>query len=164
MKRAPQPFSETVRSAVTKHNGGVHTDKKYEQIIGLPHHVSESHTPMPLTDRAAQFSPFAALTGYDDCVTEAARLTDSILVSDDDTKALLDSQIALLCERAGERPVITVRYFVHDRRKSGGRYDEKTGELRRVDTYRARLIFTDTQEIPLSDINSISGSIFGDLQ
>ncbi len=136
------------------------TESRYEQIIELPHHVSENHKHMDMSDRAAQFSPFAALTGYDDCVTEAARMTDTCDPLDDDRRDELDRKVSFLAGLTGKDTVIKVRYFVKDRYKDGGEYMEKTGCLKYIDEFGKALIFTDDTSVSISDISDINGDIF----
>ena len=127
----------------------------YDQIIGLPHHTSDKHKHMSLTDRGAQFAPFAALTGYDDGIKEAARLTGGREEQDEDAKARLDSVIAELNSRMDEQPQVKVTYFVKDSLKEGGRYETRTGNFRRIEYYRGRFVFTDGFSAELSDISEI---------
>ncbi len=129
---------------------------RYDDIIDLPHHVSKKHPQMSLHDRAAQFSPFAALTGYEDAVGEAARLTDRRQELDEEQAARLEQQLSLLTETAAERPEITVTYFLPDARKSGGKYVTVQGALRRIDETEKTLIFTDGRRIAIRDIWEIS--------
>lgn len=129
---------------------------RYDDIIDLPHHVSKTHPQMSLHDRAAQFSPFAALTGYEDAVGEAARLTDRRQELDEEQAAHLEQQLSLLTETVGDRPEIMVTYFLPDARKSGGKYVTVRGALRRIDETEKTLIFTDGRRIAIRDIWEIS--------
>ena len=95
---------------------------KYDKIINLPHHVSSTRPHMSMIDRAAQFSPFAALTGYDAAVRETARLTEQKIELDEYEKAALDQRILLLQEHLKELPEVTITHFVPDERKDGGKY------------------------------------------
>lgn len=133
---------------------------QYEDIIRLPHPVSKVRPQMPILDRAAQFSPFAALTGYDAAIREAARLTDKKLVLDEETCALLDRKQQYLCEIIAEKPDITVTYFVPDERKDGGSYVTVTGKLKRIDLCARHLVLTDGRNIPLDDIADIESDWF----
>jgi len=128
---------------------------KYDDILNLPHHVSSVHPHMSMHDRAVQFSPFAALTGYEDTVKETARLTDEKLELTADRINDLNQKIAFLNEHAEERPQITVEYFIPDGKKSGGKYVILSGEFRRVDEYNHNMVFTSGEEIPLNDIFEI---------
>lgn len=128
---------------------------KYDDILNLPHHVSSTSPHMSMHDRAAQFSPFAALTGYDDTVRETARLTDERLELTTDRINDLNQKIAFLKEHADERPEITVEYFIPDEKKSGGKYVTLLGKFRRIDEYNHNMVFTSGEEIPLNDIFEI---------
>ena len=115
--------------------------RKYGDIIDLPHYVSKTRPQMSMVDRAAQFSPFSALTGYDAAVTETARLTDEQAELDEGRIAALDERLQGVRDRIvkGERPEITVTYFQPDEKKSGGSYVTVVGTVKRVDEY-ARVI------------------------
>ena len=128
---------------------------KYDNILNLPHHVSSTRPHMSMHDRAAQFSPFAALTGYDDTVRETARLTDERLELTADRINALNQKIDFLKEHAEKRPEITVEYFIPDEKKSGGKYVTLLGKFRRIDEYNHNMVFTSGEEIPLNDIFNI---------
>lgn len=128
---------------------------KYDDIINLPHHVSDTRPHMPLIDRAAQFSPFAALTGYDEAVTETARLTDSMLELDDTQKEVISNQLRILQENIKEEPAATVTYFVPDAKKTGGAYVTTTGSIKKIDEFAGVISFTDGINVPFSMIYSI---------
>lgn len=128
---------------------------KYDDILNLPHHVSNTRPHISMHDRAAQFSPFAALTGYDDTVKETARLTDEKLELTADRINELNQKIAFLNEHAEERPEITVEYFIPDEKKSGGKYVTLSGKFRRIDEYNQNMVFVSGEEIPLNDIFEI---------
>ena len=137
---------------------------KYDDIIDLPHHVSKKHPPMPMEDRAAQFSPFAALTGYGDAVKETARLTDKKLEMDEETLTQLNTEFALLKDSLLLEPEVTVTYFVPDERKSGGRYVDINGKAKRIDEFDRLLILDDGSRIPLDDIISIESELFKEIR
>lgn len=128
---------------------------KYDDVLNMPHHVSSTRPHMSMHDRAAQFSPFAALTGYDDTVKETARLTDEKLELTADRINELNQKIAFLNEHAEERPEITVEYFIPDEKKSGGKYVTLSGKFRRIDEYNQNMVFVSGEEIPLNDIFEI---------
>ena len=132
----------------------------YEDIINLPHHVSKARPQMSMLDRAAQFSPFAALTGYDAAIKETGRLTDEKIELDEDTKAALDMKQAYLIEMIDEQPEITIIYFLPDARKVGGAYVTVTGNLKRFDEYERLLILTNGKKIPMDDIADIESDLF----
>ena len=132
----------------------------YEDIINLPHHVSKTRPQMSMLDRAAQFSPFAALTGYDAAIKETGRLTDEKIELGEEAKAALDRKQAYLMEMIGEQPEISITYFLPDARKSGGAYVTITGNLKRFDEYERLLILTDGRKIPMDDIADIECDLF----
>ena len=132
----------------------------YDDIIGLPHHQSATRPHMSAYDRAAQFSAFAALTGYDAAISETARLTEAKQVLSDDQAAELDAKLAFLRAHLAERPEITVRCFVADEKKAGGRYESRRGRLKRIDTAQRRLLFCDGGELAVDDVAAIEGDIF----
>lgn len=132
----------------------------YEDILNLPHHVSKTRPQMSMLDRAAQFSPFAALTGYDDAIKETGRLTDEKIEMDEDRKAALDMKQAYLIEMIDEQPEISITYFLPDTKKSGGAYVTVTGNLKRFDKYERLLILTDGKKIPMYDIADIESDLF----
>ena len=131
----------------------------YEDILNLPHHVSKTRPQMSMLDRAAQFSPFAALTGYDDAIKETGRLTDEKIEMDEDRKAALDMKQAYLIEMIDEQPEISITYFLPDTKKSGGAYVTVTGNLKRFDEYERLLILTDGMKIPMDDIADIESDL-----
>lgn len=104
-------------------------DCRYSDIINLPHHVSKRHPQMSMRDRAAQFAPFAALTGYEDIIEEAGRFTESQMELADDEKNSLDEVLRQLVSRIAEQPEVSVEYYVADARKSGGQYLSRCGHL-----------------------------------
>lgn len=130
---------------------------KYEDIINLPHHVSKTHPQMPLYDRAAQFSPFAALTGYEAAIQETARLTDAWVQLSEDKKQELDKKIQqLMAEEMRLKPV-TITHFQTDERKEGGSYAAITGQIKKIDMYMRKLVLTDGTEIDMEKITDING-------
>lgn len=137
---------------------------KYDDIINLPHHVSVKHPQMALSDRAAQFSPFAALTGHEDSIRETARRTEAFLELDEDKKEQLDEKMHILQDYFSEKPKITVTYFVPDEKKDGGAYVTHRGRIRKIDIYLRRLLFEDGTEVPLQYIFEMDGEIFGDTE
>ena len=132
----------------------------YEDIINLPHHVSKTRPQMSMLDRAAQFSPFAALTGYDAAIKETGRLTDEKIEMDEDRKTALDMKQTYLIEMLDEQPEISITYFLPDTKKSGGAYVTVTGNLKRFDEYERLLILTDGKKIPMDVIAVIDSDLF----
>lgn len=135
----------------------------YEDIISLPHHVSARHPQMPLSARAAQFSPFAALTGHEDAIRETGRLTEDFREPEEDRRELLDNKIRLLQENLSEHPEVEVTYFQPDSKKTGGAYITVRGRVKKIDVSSCRMVFTDRTDIALDNICSIEGELFGDL-
>ena len=137
--------------------------QNYDDIIQLPHHVSTRHPQMPLADRAAQFSPFAALTGHEAAIQETARLTDTFIELDEDRKEQINEQLQLLRENQSQKPEIKVTYFQPDIRKDGGAYVTVCGRVRRIDEYGHQMLLTDGTVLAMERIFSIEGEIFGDI-
>lgn len=129
---------------------------RYDDIIDLPHPVSKTHPQMSRHDRAAQFSPFAAFTGYEEAIEEAARLTDRRRFLDEEREARLEQTLSRLSEAIGNLPVIEIVCFRPDKRKTGGAYTTVRGALRRIDETEKTLIFADGRKIPIRDIFEIS--------
>ena len=127
----------------------------YDDIIDLPHHVSRNHPQMSMHDRAAQFAPFAALTGYEAEVGETARLTAVKRELDAQEAEELNRQLAALIARLTERPEVTVEYFIPDERKAGGAYVTVTGRVRHVSLPERVLVMEDGNAIPMDDIASL---------
>lgn len=130
---------------------------KYDDIIFLPRHVSKTHAPMPIEDRAAQFAPFAALTGFGDAVKETERLTDARIELCEDEAYALDVKIKEIERRIEELPQVTITFFVKDAHKEGGAYRTVSGTLKRIDRYRRRLVLEDGMQIPMEDVLDIKG-------
>ena len=125
-------------------------EDKYADIINLPHHVSRKHPQMSMADRAAQFSPFAALTGHDAAIAEAARLTEERPILDEYTKWHISDTLQL----AAENPQLTLHivYFVSDARKNGGSYAETCGSIKKLIPHLQLLILNNGQQICINDI------------
>ena len=130
-------------------------EKKYGDIIHLPHHVSSVHPHMPVSDRAAQFAPFAALTGYGEVIKETARQTDERPDLSEDEKQELNYKIQLACALSGEKPEIVLTYFVPDRKKSGGACHTARGKIRRIDPDAGQIILEDGLRIRLDCVVDI---------
>ena len=128
--------------------------KKYEDIINLPHYEPK-HPRMSMYSRAAQFSPFAALTGYEEQVNETARLTDNKLFITEEIKEMLDIKLQYIKSIINEKPMIKITYFVPDNKKSGGSYLEYSGNIRRIDNINKKLIFLNNKKINIDDIIDI---------
>lgn len=128
---------------------------KYDDIIDLPRPVSAKRARMSDYDRAAQFSPFAALTGYDGVIQETGRLTDSRIELGEDGKAMLDERLRFLRSRIDECPYVAVTCFRPDERKLGGAYVQTRGHLIKIDEYRNTLLLEEGQEISVDSIFEI---------
>lgn len=135
-------------------------NRGYDDIIHLPHHISKRHPQMPLLNRAAQFSPFAALTGHEDAILEAARQTDSFIELNEDKKEQLDEQLQLLKENLDQKPVCEITYFQPDEKKNGGAYVTICKPVKKIDEYQRRIIFTDGTALPIEHIFSMEGELF----
>ena len=125
---------------------------KYDDIIDLPHHVSERHPQMPAMDRAAQFSPFAALTGHRDMITEAERLTEKKIELEEGEQQEIMIRLQILLGKIKEKPEAAVTYFVPDEKKSGGSYRTVCGAVIKVDGDKKQVVMENGTEIPMEDI------------
>ena len=132
------------------------SEDSYDDIINLPHHISLKRPQMPMHDRAAQFSPFAALTGYDEAIKEEGRLTSGRIELGEYESELLDRSLRDILEHIDERPYISVIYFEPDEKKSGGTYMEKSGRLKRVDEHERKLYFTDGTGVNMDSVIEIN--------
>ena len=137
---------------------------KYNEIIYLPHHVSKTRPQMPMSDRAAQFAPFAALTGYDAAIKETGRLTDERIELDVEALSALDMKYQLLMEALDEAPEVTITYFRPDERKAGGKYVSAVGAVKKIDDFERRITMQDGAKIPMDDVLSIEGELFSVLE
>ncbi len=136
---------------------------QYDDIINLPHHVSKTRPQMSMLDRAAQFSPFAALTGYDAAIKETGRLTDEKVNLSEEEKEALDRKQQILLEKLADHPALTVIFFVPDEKKSGGAYVTKRGKLKKIDEFERLMQLADGTKIPLDDVAEIESELFRDM-
>ena len=134
---------------------------KYDDIIDRPHHVSRSHPRMPLSDRAFQFAPFAALSGYADTIRETQRLTERKIELDEGTIEMLNRRYRRLMDTLDSRPTVSITYFRPDERKEGGAYLTVTGVVRKLNPAARRIIMQDGTVIPAAEISAMEG---GNLQ
>lgn len=132
--------------------------EEYSDIFGRPHHVSSKRLQMSRANRAAQFSPFAALTGYDALVDEFARVTDIKVEKADDDLARIDMKLQLLQSHLSDNPEVTILYFEPDSQKYGGAYIERSGKVKKIDTINQILLMQSGITIPLDDILDITGA------
>ncbi len=135
-------------------------EKKYADIINMPHHTSPNRPRMSDIDRAAQFSPFAALTGYDSTVAEAGRLTSKKCEITEDVKSVLNEKMQMIRDYLHDQPIVTVTYFVPDKRKAGGAYVTVSGVVKEISEYDRAIILTDKTSIPIEQICDIQGELF----
>ena len=134
--------------------------EKYMDIINMPHHVSTKHTPMSRYERAAQFAPFAALTGYEDIIEEEGRITDSRIDINDEAKYILDNKMQILMNDIVNRPIVSITYFLPDEKKAGGKYVTLDEKIKKIDILKHTIITESGTVIPTNDIVDIQGEIF----
>lgn len=125
---------------------------RYDDIINLPHHVSATHTPMPVADRAAQFSPFAALTGYEDAIDETARLTQEWVELDENEKERLNEKLQQIRNQLSIHPQVMFTYFEPDQKKQGGAYLTTEGRVKKIEEPRGAFLMEDGKEILIESI------------
>lgn len=139
-------------------------EHRYDDMLRLPHHVSAKHPQMSALGRAAQFSPFAALTGYDDAVKETARVTDTMPELDDDEKERISARLNLLQGQLAAHPAgrreITITYFVPDSKKSGGTFVSATGAVKKINEVERLVRMQSSKEIPIANILRVDGELF----
>ena len=133
---------------------------KYDDIINLPHHVSKVHPQMSMVNRAAQFSPFAALSGYEDAIDETARLTDAEVELSEGSIQEINEKVRYLMEHLSDHDEITILYFIPDEKKAGGRYSSVTGEIKKVREFEQEIEMMDGTIIAIKRILSIAGDVF----
>ncbi len=134
----------------------------YNDIINLPHHVSTKHPRMKMIDRAAQFSPFAALTGHGAAVSETERLTEKFAEPDEYEKTVINEKLRFLAELVSQHPVAEIVYFEPDKRKDGGEYVTVTGEVKKIDSVGQSVVMADGQRINAEFISDIRCELFGE--
>ena len=139
-------------------------NNRYNEIINLPHHVSKMRPQMPMSDRAAQFAPFAALTGYDSAIKETGRLTDEKIEMDEEALNILNMKFQILVDSLDDEPEVSFTYFKPDERKAGGAYIEVTGTVKKVDDFERLIVMQNGTKMPMDDILNIEGEIFASLQ
>lgn len=137
-------------------------EHKYDDIINLPRPASKKHPPMPLLSRAAQFSPFAALTGHDAAIQETARMTAPFAELDENRKELLDEKLRLIREHLEQSPECEITYFQPDEKKNGGAYATIRGRIKKIDEYNRLIVFADGAALPIDHLFSIHGELFSD--
>ncbi|MBR2990749.1 MAG: hypothetical protein IKF51_04715 [Solobacterium sp.] len=135
--------------------------KRYQDMLDLPHHVSKTRKRMSGAERAAQFAPFSALTGYEELIAETGRLTDGKKELGETQREILDQRIRILQE-AGEGTAVAVTVFVPDEYKEGGRYEIRTGILKKIEETERCIRFMDGTRIRFEDIYGIEAGLFPD--
>lgn len=133
---------------------------KYDDIINLPRHVSKKRTPMAIQNRAAQFSPFAALTGHGEAVEETARITQRRIALDKYMKEELNNKLQVLIKEIKEKHQIKITYFTPDETKEGGNYIDTTGTIKKIDDHKKLILMDDKTLIPIDEIISLEGQVF----
>lgn len=133
---------------------------KYDDMIGLGHHISRSHPPMARIKRAAQFASFDALTGFGAAIQEAGRETEEKKELSEDEIDMIDARLAVIEQHIKEQPSIAVTYFLPDDKKAGGRYVTVSGNVRKLDGIERAIIMTDRTKIPIEDVRYIEGDLF----
>ena len=128
------------------------TNNLYADIINLPHHVSATRPQMSILDRAAQFSPFAALTGYDAAIKETGRLTDEKIEMDEETLNILNMKFQILARSLDDEPEVTFTYFKPDERKAGGAYLTASGVVKKIDDFERMIVMRNGTKIPMDDV------------
>lgn len=132
----------------------------YEDIVNLPRPISKKHPQPTMSDRAARFAPFAAITDYEAMVLEEARETEERIVPDENALSLLNEKLNILQEFPDKIPEIKVTYFIPDKKKSGGAYVTVKGSVKKIDAYKKILIMRDEKKIPIEDISKIESEFF----
>ena len=132
----------------------------YSDILDMPHPLSPTRKKMSMTDRGAQFSPFAALTGYEDAVEETARLTERERVLTEESKTMLDAKLQLIAHHLDDLPEVVITHFVPDRKKAGGAYVVTVGIVRELDSVGGFVVMMDRQKIAVEHIRDIGGELF----
>ena len=133
---------------------------RYDDMIYMQKPTPTCKPRMSLYERAAQFSPFAALTGYEDAVEETARLTDARLELSEDMKTILNEKMQMIVDNLGADPIVTITYFVPDKKKAGGAYVDVTGIVKEIDEYERCIVMTDKKKIPIEQVRAIEGDLF----
>ena len=137
-------------------------DNKYQSIINLEHPTSSKHPRMSRLQRAAQFAPFAALTGHDAAIQETARLTDRMIEFDEEQLVILNEKLQIVNEFKHLEEQVKIIYFVKDSRKSGGKYQEKIGIIKQIDEIERKIIFQDKSYIYIDDIVEIESDLINE--
>lgn len=133
---------------------------KYDDIINMSHPISKKYPQMPVSDRAAQFSPFAALTGHEAALKEMARLTETCIELDEGIKAQLNEKLQMIRESLDKKPEVTITYFEPDKKKDGGFYVSLQGKVKKIDGYQHEIVMDEGRKIRIEDIYEIESELF----
>ena len=139
-------------------------NEKYKDMLHLPHPVSAARPRMALQDRAAQFSPFAALTGYDDALRETARLTERFIELDEDGKQEIDRQISYLQQHPLDTVPVKIIYFVPDEKKDGGSYRRVAGHVKKIDWYEKKIVLTEAGTLEIGHIVEMDSALWENME
>ena len=166
MSGKPESPVKPAASGTENHRKGVGmmTDNRYGELMGLPHHVSEKRPQMSMLERAAQFAPFAALTGYGSAIKETERMTDRRIELDENALTVLDMKLSMLADRLDKVPELSFTVFRPDGRKEGGAYLTVKGCVRRIDELERLIMMQDGTKLAMDDIVDISGDLFSTLE
>ncbi len=137
---------------------------KYDDIIGLPHHVSKTRPQMPMSDRAAQFAPFAALRGYEEAIQEINRVTEEKIELDEDALRTLNLKFQIIVNAIDRQPEVTITFFEPDKRKAGGAYRTTTGRVVQIKRFERMIILQNGKRIPMDSITDVSGDLFSSFE
>lgn len=129
---------------------------KYDDIINLQHHVSTKHPRLSVEQRAAQFAPYSALSGYGDAIKETSRITENKIELSDDEKSKIDNILQQIMKEISNKPKVTITYFIPDMKKKGGKYNTQVADIKKVDKFKQIIILEDKTEIPIQDVIKIS--------
>lgn len=129
--------------------------ERYANIITLPHHTSDKRPRMSRKNRAAQFSPFAALAGYDSEIKETTRLTDTKIEIDEDRISDINTKLQIIKDNIYENPDVTIEYYIPDKLKSGGMYKTLNGNVRIIDEFERNIVFSNGKRVPIDNIYDI---------
>ena len=140
------------------------SENKYQDIINMPHHQSPTRKHMSLHDRAAQFSPFSALTGHSEAIEETARFTENAPDLDDNTKEILNGKLQMLLENTAAKIPVTITFFRPDSKKKGGAYIRREAAVTSVDSFRREVVMSDGTVIPVDSIVEIECSLYNEYE
>lgn len=130
-------------------------EHKYDDIINLEHHVSTKHPRMSLENRSAQFAPFSALTGYEEAVTEEARVTESRIAIDEEAKIEVNEKLNYIMKNLDKNIIVSVTYFEKDKKKQGGRYKTIKGVIKKIDDFRKTIEMQTGEIIKIEELKKI---------